>query len=62
MKQKPIIRFAREVGIFIKDGVALTYPKAKEHWDSQDAEWSMGAYQEMSRRVMEPETEQSKYL
>lgn len=48
---KPVIRFNREVQLFTRDGVAITYEKAKAHWDAIDSDWSMGAYNEMAKWI-----------
>lgn len=53
MKQKPIIRWNSTVQLFtINNGDYLPDDKAREIWDAGTGDWSQGAFQEMSRRVM----------
>lgn len=52
MKTKPIIRYIREVELFTANGDFITDDKAREIWDNGTGDWSQGAHQEMSRRVM----------
>jgi hypothetical protein len=52
MKTKPIIRFVQNVQLFTADGDFITDEKAREIWDSGTGDWTQGAFQEMSRRVL----------
>ena len=54
MKPKPIIRWNPTVQLFtINNGDYLPDDKAREIWDAGTGDWSQGAFQEMSRRVMQ---------
>ena len=52
MKTKPIIRYIQNVQLFTADGDFITEEKAREIWDAGTGDWTQGAFQEMSRRVM----------
>jgi hypothetical protein len=55
---KPVIRYVENVKVFTRStpsepcGVAITDDQARNHWDALDSDWTMGAYNEMARRVM----------
>jgi len=52
MKTKPIIRYISEVQLFTADGDFITDDEARKIFDTGTGDWSQGAYQEMSRRVI----------
>jgi hypothetical protein len=52
MKKKLQVGFSHARNMFTFCGDFITDDHARELWDSGECEWSQGAYQEMSRRVM----------
>ncbi len=55
-QQKPIMHFNAEAQTFRANGEPVTDDRAVELWYSLAAEWSHGAFQEMTRRTLQPTT------
>jgi hypothetical protein len=53
MKEKPIIRYIDNVQLFTADGNYISDETARKVWDDGSGDWTQGAFQEMSRRVMQ---------
>lgn len=53
MKSKPEISYDRETKCFRQDGKPITDDQALERWEAIDSDWTMGAFDEMTERVLE---------
>lgn len=50
--KKPEVSYDRVSETFICDRKPITEDEARSHWNAIDADWTIGAYNEMMRRVM----------